>query len=153
MLRAVAKIVLFKKRALLRVILLIVILPSLIADGRTEKSFSRRTMSAVFLAESAPSPIDIPQEASFRARTSLTPSPVIATTLPEDLRFLIKVRFCSGVTRAKISKLVVRDFGKVFDFRVERSTEFPRFRPRDLTTFSIVPRLSPEIIFTFTSFF
>ena len=152
-LRTVAKMVFWRKRALLRVTLLMVFLPSKTADLMTEKSFSRRTMSATRRAASAPAPSEIPQSAAFRARTSLTPSPVMATTCPEARRDLTKDCFWSGVTRAKMSCSSTRDWGKVFDFWSEKSTKLVDFRPRVFTVWATVVGLSPEIIFTLTSFF
>ena len=43
----------------------------------------------------------MPQSASFRARTSLTPSPVMATVWPALCRARTILRFWFGTTRPK----------------------------------------------------
>ena len=48
---------------------------------------------------SLPEATEIAQSASFIAKISFTPSPVIATVLPACLIERIKSAFCSGVTR------------------------------------------------------
>ena len=66
------------------------------------KLSSVRTMSAAPLATSVPAiPIATPMSACFNAGASLTPSPVMATTLPGSCRALTRRSFCSGATRAK----------------------------------------------------
>ena len=76
-------------------------LPSFTTDGSEEKLDSSSTSFEIFLATSLPSAIAIEQSASLSARVSLTPSPVMATTLPLFFKALIMVYFCSGVTRPK----------------------------------------------------
>ena len=71
-------------------------------DGTAEKSEFRRTSLAERRAASEPSPIAMEQSASFMAKMSLTPSPVMATVFPCFLRALMRLDFCFGVTRAKM---------------------------------------------------
>ena len=70
--------------------------------GTAAKSELRRTSLAERRAASEPSPIAIEQSASFMARISLTPSPVIATVLPCFLRARTRDFFWAGLTRVKI---------------------------------------------------
>ena len=60
--------------------------PSAMMLGTPAKSLSKRTSLADLLAASEPSPMAMEQSASFMARISLTPSPVMATVLPCFLR-------------------------------------------------------------------
>lgn len=76
--------------------------PSSIMLGTAEKSESRRTSLALRRAASEPSPIAMEQSASFMAKISLTPSPVIATVRPCLFRAEMSCFFCEGVTRVKI---------------------------------------------------
>ena len=58
-------------------------------------------MSPASLVTSVPvMPIATPISACFSDAASLTPSPVIATTSPEDCRALTTLTLCSGETRA-----------------------------------------------------
>ena len=66
-------------------ILLTTLLPSRTTSGIFEKSESKSTICAALLAASLPDAIATLQSAHLSARTSLTPSPVIATTLPAAL--------------------------------------------------------------------
>lgn len=50
-----------------------------------------------------PRPMATPMSACLRAGASLTPSPVIATTLPRPCSARTRRSFCSGSTRAKTS--------------------------------------------------
>lgn len=70
--------------------------------GTAEKSEFKRTSLALRRAASEPSPMAMEQSASFIARISLTPSPVMATVLPCFLRALTSCFFWLGVTRVKI---------------------------------------------------
>ena len=79
-------------------ILFTTLLPSRTTSGIFEKSESRRTICAALLAASLPDAIATLQSAHLSARTSLTPSPVIATTLPACLKACIICFFCSGIT-------------------------------------------------------
>lgn len=101
--RIEAKTVLERKRAAERSRLLILRRPSAIILGTAAKSELRRTSFAERRAASEPSPIAIETSASFMAKISLTPSPVIATVLPCAFRALIRDFFSEGVTRVKSS--------------------------------------------------
>ena len=81
-----------------RWILLTTRLPSNTTDGILAKSESKRTICAALDAASLPDAIAILQSASFNASTSLTPSPVMATTLPAFLSAKRSFFFCSGDT-------------------------------------------------------
>lgn len=70
--------------------------------GTDLKSESRRTSLAERLAASEPSPMAMAQSASFMAKISFTPSPVMATVLPCFFRAFINERFSEGVTRVKM---------------------------------------------------
>ena len=59
--------------------LLIVLRPSATTSGIDAKSLLTSTSCEIFLAASLPDDIATEQSASFRARTSFTPSPIIAT--------------------------------------------------------------------------
>ena len=74
--------VLVKNREAERSMLFIVLRPSATTLGIDAKFESSRTNCETFLLASLPLAIAILQSASFNARTSLTPSPVIATVLP-----------------------------------------------------------------------
>ena len=76
--------------------------PSAMILGTPEKSELKRTSLADLLAASLPSPMAMEQSASFMARISLTPSPVIATVRPCFLRASTRCFFSVGVTRVKI---------------------------------------------------
>ena len=84
-----------------RLILLTTLLPSPTTSGILEKSESRSTIWAALLAASLPDAIATLQSAHFKASTSLTPSPVIATTFPAALNASIIFFFCSGITLPK----------------------------------------------------
>ena len=71
-------------------------------DGTESKSEFKRTILLARRAASEPSPIARLTSASFMARISLTPSPVIATVFPCFLRALIRDFFSDGVTLVKI---------------------------------------------------
>ncbi len=73
--------------------------PSATTEGRVEKLLFNRTIWATALVASEPEPMLTPMSASLRARTSLTPSPVIATVWPRDCSAPTMSRFCCGVTR------------------------------------------------------
>ena len=85
--------------------LLMTCLPSFTTFGSDEKLDFKSTSFEIDLATSLPSAIAIEQSASFKARVSLTPSPVIATTLPLFFSAFIIVYFCSGVTLPKTVNL------------------------------------------------
>ena len=71
-------------------------------EGTAAKSLFKSTILADLLAASEPSPIAMEQSASFMAKISLTPSPVMATVLPCFLKALMRLFFWVGVTRAKM---------------------------------------------------
>ena len=75
--------------------------PSATTSGIFEKSESSNTSCEACAAASLPDAIATEQSASLSARTSFTPSPVIATVLPAFLSALTSLRFCSGVTLPK----------------------------------------------------
>ena len=127
-------------------------LPSLTTAGREENFESIKTSLDIFLATSLPSAIAIEQSASFNARVSLTPSPVIATTWPFDLRVFISVYFCSGET-----------LPKTVNFSANCSTSFRLLFSRDIylskfstptlwAIFETVKGSSPDIILIWTLF-
>ena len=66
-----------------RVMLLIVLLPSLTTLGIDAKLESNKIICETLFVASLPFCIAILQSAAFNAKTSLTPSPVIATVFPE----------------------------------------------------------------------
>ena len=75
--------------------------PSATMDGMEAKSESSSTSLEICEAAWLPEAIAMPQSASFSARTSLTPSPVMATVWPAPFRALTSASFCWGVTRPK----------------------------------------------------
>ena len=75
--------------------------PSEMISRMWEKSESSSTTCAAWRAASEPAPMAMEQSASFMARMSLTPSPVMATRLPVPLRASTSCFFCSGFTRPK----------------------------------------------------
>ncbi|UKI38086.1 MAG: hypothetical protein L6V93_08895 [Clostridiales bacterium] len=95
------KIFFTKNSAAVRSILFITRLPSFTTLGSAPKSEFNSTSCDTCDATSLPDAIAILQSASLSARTSFTPSPVIATVLPFSLSAIISLRFFSGVTRPK----------------------------------------------------
>ncbi len=75
--------------------------PSATTEGRAAKLLSSSTIWATARVASEPEPMATPMSASFRASTSFTPSPVIATVCPRDWSAPTMSRFCCGVTRPK----------------------------------------------------
>ena len=73
--------------------------PSATTLGMLAKSLSTSTRCATFLAASLPAAIATLQSAAFKARVSLTPSPVMATVWPAFCSAKTKAFFCSGFTR------------------------------------------------------
>ena len=73
--------------------------PSCTTRGMEAKLESSSTSWETVRAASLPDAIAMLQSASFRANTSLTPSPVMATVCPWALSALTKESFCWGVTR------------------------------------------------------
>ena len=92
----------------------------------------------------------MPQSASLRAMTSLTPSPVMATVWPFFCRAFTSSFFCSGVTRPKtvyfsaasgMSFLLTRDISTALS---QFSTPARRAMPETVST------LSPEMTLQMT---
>ena len=77
--RNMLKMVFTKKRLPLRCRLLMLRRPSATTCGMEEKSSSMSTSLATLRAASEPLPMATLQSAACRAKTSLTPSPVMAT--------------------------------------------------------------------------
>ena len=73
--------------------------PSATTAGMEAKSLSTSTISATLRAASEPAAMATEQSASLSARTSLTPSPVMATVCPRRFKATTSSRFCWGVTR------------------------------------------------------
>ena len=75
--------------------------PSRTASTMVAKLSSARIILAASLATSVPvMPIATPMSAAFSAGASLTPSPVIATTLPSACSASTMRSLCAGATRA-----------------------------------------------------
>ena len=72
--------VLARNREAMRSVLAMTRRPWDTTPGRAENSPLRSTRRATAFVAGAPLPMAIPKSASLRARASLTPSPVIATT-------------------------------------------------------------------------
>ena len=75
--------------------------PSSTTSGMRAKSESSSTTCAACAAASLPDAIATEQSASFIARMSLTPSPVMATVCPAACMARTSFCFCAGVTRPK----------------------------------------------------
>ncbi len=75
--------------------------PSATTLGRVENRLSSSTSSDTDFAAGVPAPMAMPRSASFRARVSFTPSPVMATTSPWPCSACSSARLASGVTRPK----------------------------------------------------
>ena len=97
--RTAEKTVLTRKSEAERCRLLMERRPSATTDGMWAKSLSTSTTSATLRAASEPEAMATEQSASRRARTSFTPSPVIATVWPAARKACTSSRFCCGVTR------------------------------------------------------
>ena len=93
------KMFLTRNRLADRWILLTTRRPSATTDGMVEKSDSSKTNWETCAAASQPDAMATEQSASFRASTSLTPSPVMPTVCPALRNARTSSRFCSGVTR------------------------------------------------------
>ena len=121
-------------------------LPSATTLGRDENFEFMRTRFEMLRATSLPSAIAIEQSASFKARVSLTPSPVIATTLPFCLSVFMIACFCSGETRPKTVNLsAISQTSSMLIFSSETylsASSTPTF----LAMLATVCGLSPEII-------
>lgn len=73
--------------------------PSATTAGRASKVESSSTSCATARVAAAPVPMAMPRSASFTARTSFTPSPVIATTWPRAWSARTISRLRAGGTR------------------------------------------------------
>ena len=91
------------------------------------------------------------QSASFRASTSLTPSPVMATVWPARFSAFTRRRFWSGVTRPKttVSAAAASISSSVTRVRASTQRSAPGI-PARLATSDTVMGLSPEITRTET---
>ena len=95
----IAHTVLVRNRLATRSMLAMTRRPSATTSGRELKAPSSSTTSATAREAGLPEPIATPRSASLSARTSFTPSPVIATMWPRDCSAATMARFCWGVTR------------------------------------------------------
>ena len=108
-------------RAAERSRLLMLRLPSATTFGIDAKLLSSKTRLETFFAASLPEAMATEQSASFRARTSFTPSPVIATVCFFFLSDLTSNSFWSGVTLPNIVYLSAASMTSSSVVRVERS--------------------------------
>ena len=75
--------------------------PSSTAPTMVAKLSSARTMSATFLVTSVPvMPMPTPMSALLMLGASLTPSPVMAVTMPARIQAVTMLVLCSGWTLA-----------------------------------------------------
>ena len=133
------------------VILLIFLLPSETIFFIWAKSESIKTTFEASLAASLPVPIAIEQSASFIAKISLTPSPVIATFKLSDFKLLIICFFCSGLTLPKTVYFLTTSSISESKIIVFISIYFSAFLiPAAIATLDTVIGLSPEITLTST---
>ena len=143
-----------RNRLATRSMLLITRRPSATTWGSAEKLESSSTSWATPRVASLPDAIATPQSASFSARTSLTPSPVIATVWPRCCRARTIARFWCGVTRPNTV------FSSSASASASRSSSPGRrlasmlrshpASPARRATAPTVTGLSPEITFTVT---
>ena len=96
--------------------------PSRTTFGIDEKSEFNSTNCETFLAASLPFAITTLQSASFSAKTSFTPSPVIATVCPCSFSAQIISFFCIGETLPKIEQFFTAFWISSFVFKVFAST-------------------------------
>ena len=125
--------------------------PSSTICGIREKSESSSTNCATCEAAWEPEAIATEQSASFKAKISFTPSPVIATVCPAFCKIFTILRFSSGFTRPKtVFSNTIFSKSHPSD-KFERSTNFLAFLiPAFSATIETVSALSPEITFTST---
>ncbi len=126
--------------------------PSATTEGSAAKLLSSSTICATARVASLPDPIATPMSASFSARTSLTPSPVIATVWPRRWSAPTMSRFCRGVTRPKT---VVRSSASAIGPRSAGSSRASSGwsapgRPSLAATAPTATALSPEMTFAAT---
>ena len=132
-------------------ILFITRLPSKTTRGIDEKLLSKSTIWLTFLAASLPEATLTAQSASFMARISLTPSPVMATVFPSALMALTRIAFCSGVTRPNTVYLLATEITS-FSFNPSKEIYFSALEtPTLFATSETVTGLSPEITLMATS--
>ena len=132
--------------------MLMTLRPSNTTFGILEKLLSISTMWLTFFAASLPEATLTAQSASFMARISFTPSPVIATVLPSDFIVLTKIAFCSGVTRPNTVYLLATEATSL-SFSPSSEIYLSALEtPTRRATSATVTGLSPEIIFMATSF-
>lgn len=125
--------------------------PSATTLGMAEKSELRSTSWAAWQAASEPEAMAMPQSASLRASTSLTPSPVMATVWPCRWRARTSLRFWLGVTRPKTVYSRTARAMSSSERRVAASTYFSApSMPAWRATSETVTGLSPEMTFTAT---
>ena len=125
--------------------------PSCTTLGMDEKSEFSSTISETWQATSLPEAIATAQSADFRAKTSLTPSPVMATVRPAAFMASTSIRFCFGVTRPKTVYCSAAALTSAGVVRVRASTAFSASgMPARMATLATVAGLSPEMTLTCT---
>ena len=142
-----------RNRVATRVMLPMTRRPSATTDGSVAKLLLSRTIWATARVASEPEPIATPMSASLRARTSFTPSPVIATVCPWDCSAPTMSRFCCGVTRPKTvsaSRAVAISSRSAGSRRASTVFSAPG-RPSLPATAPTDTALSPEMTFAVTS--
>ena len=145
------KIFFTRYRLAVRSMLLTTLLPSITTDGILLKSLSNSTSWDTWDAASLPDAMAILQSASFNARISFTPSPVIATVFPSSFKACTKMRFCSGVTLPNTVYLEAARRTASSLCKEAASTYFSAWRmPAFFAISDTVTGLSPEMTFTST---
>ena len=129
--------------------LLIVLLPSATTCGKASKLSFNKTSWETLRAASEPLAIEIAQSLFFKANTSFTPSPVMATVLPLSCKISIIHFFCFGVTLPKTSYFWTT-FSNSSLFKLPMSIPETFFNPTFFAIFKTVETLSPEMILTIT---
>ena len=125
--------------------------PSITTDGIHAKSDSRSTTWEACTAASLPDAIATLQSASFKARMSFTPSPVMATVLPCFFKACTNSLFWAGVTLPNTVYLPTAHPISSFVLSVAASTYNSAFLiPASFAISDTVNGLSPEITFTST---
>ena len=126
--------------------------PSATAFGSVANRLSSSTSWATARVAELPVPIAMPMSASFRARTSLTPSPVMATTWPRACIALTIARFCCGVTRPNtVEASSTTPSRSESSGKVLASTGSSSQSPARRATAATVAGWSPEITLIVTS--
>lgn len=141
-----------RNRVATRVMLPITRRPSATTDGRVAKLLFSSTIWATARVASEPEPMETPMSASFSARTSLTPSPVIATVCPRDWSAATISRFCCGVTRPNTAFCSMADAISSVSWGIRRASRgwsAPSI-PSFAATAPTETALSPEITFVAT---